>query len=461
MRPRRTGTALHVAALLGLLTCTTALAAGQERQLVSVADYLSALADSYEPTGYDAALLHDAETALQQAASALAPNVTFEQSLAWDAYSTLSLELDSSLRLPLYDSRARSNQALAAVDLAAARSTLAAALAGSRLALFVDLATYAALSEAAAGLAPLLQRLDAAPWLSDPTLDRVSVAPAERGLYEAHLRLIAMHGFLTDQLTEVELRLARLLDVAAERLRAPSTAAVRAALPSQPDDGTCLATAPAVAAARLRHRQRSLAAALDATPPVTLALTSDLTAALGTTGSAAGSPAAWSTTATVVLEARVGLAPGRGSWRDVDGALTATASPAGASQSLRISWPRPQHATFVEPDPDAALADELRDVAVDLRTLRRAVEQAVSERARLQRSLDWLLLDNGLWAPSPQRTANAGPMSPTDTPIVALPPDVPPGLAVQVADLGAQLAFAGLDEVSASAQLAAACGAWP
>ena len=239
-----------IVALLALLASTTARAADLERPLESVADYLSAFADAYQPGDYDTVLLLDAEAALRRAGLALAPEVTFEQSLGWDAFSTLDLDLGTRLRLPLYDSRAQPSLALAGADHEAAQAAAVAARAGAELGFFVDLATYAALAEAASGLAPALQNLGEAPWLTDPDFDTRTLAPTDRNLYEAHLRLLDMNTFLLGQLTEIESRLARLLEVATEQLAAPPYAAIRAALPSEPDAATCLATAPAAIKSR-------------------------------------------------------------------------------------------------------------------------------------------------------------------------------------------------------------------
>lgn len=469
MRPRPLGAPVLIAGLLASLACTSAHAtslgqgphpASGPYPIVSVADYLAAFAAAYQPDAYSTVLLLDSEAAVQRAGMAMAPAVTFEQSLDWDAYSALGLELGTRLRLPLYDSRAGQSQALADVDHQAARATVAAARADAELAFFVDLASYAALAEAEAGLAPALLRFGTAPGLMDPQFDPRALAQDERSLYEAHLRLLAMHAFLVDQLTEVESRITRLLQVADERLIAPPHALIAAALPPPPDTAACLSTAPAAGAARLRHRRATLATARDATAPITVELTGDVALIVGG-AAAAGGPSPWVSSATLALEARVGLPPARAFWQDWDATISATASSTGASQSLRISWPRALHPTF-DPDPDADLANELHDVGVTLRTLSRAVAQASSERARIQRSLDWLLLDNFGSALSDQPDATATTSRPTAAALqAALPLETPLGLAAQIADLSAQLAFAELDEVIAAAQLASACGSWP
>ena len=457
LRPR--GAPLLIVALLASLAWTTARAADRGSPLVGVADFLSAFAAAYQPDDYNTMLLLEADAAVHRADLALAPEVTFEQRLGWNAYSTLDLDLDASLRMPLYDSRARPNLALADAGRDAALASVAAARTAAELSFFVDLATYAALTEAAAAVAPALERFDAAPWLTQPGFDTLGLDPAARSSYEAHVRLRDMLTFLVEQLTEVKARLARALAVDAERLVAPSPAAIRAAVPQTGAEGACLASAPAVAAARLRHRQATLATALDATAPITVGLTGSV--AVGTAAEA-GTPWSWSTAASFAVEARVALPPQRGPWQDVDGILSATASSAGASQSLRITWPRPPHKTFLYPDPDAALAAELHDIAVTLRGLRRAAAQTTSERERLERSLDWLLLDSFGAAFTNERAVTTSRGRPTAAALQAgLPPDTVPGLAAQVADLSAQLAFAELDEVIAGAQLASTCGAFP
>lgn len=462
MRCRPSGAPVLMAALLALFTCTTARAAAPEDSLASVADYLAAFADAYQPGSYDAATLLGAQAAAQRAGLTMAPDVTFEQSLDWTAYSTLNLDLETRLRLPLYDSQAGPSLMLASADLEAVQAAVAAARDAAELAFFVDLATFATLAQASSGLAQVLNRLDAAPWLTDPTFEPLDLAPADRALFEAHLRLLDMNTFLSTQLIEVVRRIARLLAIEEQRLAAPSTAAVRAAVPAQPDADTCLAAAPALEAARLRHRQTTLATALDATLPVTVGLTSDLAVTLVGAGPTGGSTFQLTPTATLALEARLGLPTGRSAWQDIDSTLSATASPSGASQSLRMSWPRPPHPVAFDSDPDAVLANESNDVAVTLRALRRAVAQAATEKARLQRAVDWLLLDS--FGPSPTRTradTSTPEGSTAGTVSAVLPPDTPPGLAAQIADLNTQLAFAELDEVIASAQLASACGAWP
>jgi len=443
MRRRPAGAPVLITSLLALFACMTARAAAPERSLASVADYLIAFAEAYQPAVYDTTVLHGAEAAALRARLAMAPALTFEQSLEWRAYSTLGLDLETGLRLPLYDSLAGPSLALAGADLEAAQAALAAARAAAELSFFVDLATYAALAEASSALAPTLDRLAAAPWLTDPTFEQLNLAPADRGPYEAHLRLLDMNTFLSDQLAEVVRRIARLLGLAEDRLAAPPAAAVRAAVPARQDADSCLAAAPAVTAAGLRHRQATLLTALDITPPVTVDLTSDVGVTLVGAGPGGGSAFQWTPSATFALEARLGLPAGRTAWQNVDGTLSATASPSGASQSLRLSWPRPPHTVAVGSDPDAALANELHVIAADLRALRRAAARAATERARLQRALDWLLLDAG------------------GAPLAETRADTPAGLAAQVADLNAQLAFAELDEVIARAHLASACGAWP
>lgn len=471
MRRRPSGAPVLITTLLTSFACLTAHASAPLHVLASVTDYLTAFAGAYVPDPYDRALLVDAQYAARRAGLAMTPDVTFEQSLDWSAYNTLGLDLEAGLRLLLYDSRSRPSAALAAVDLEAAEVSLTAARASAELSFFVDLATYAALAESSDALAPVLGRLNEAPWLTDPRFDVTHIAPADRGLFEAHLRLLDMHVFLTEQLAEVVHRIARLLGLADDQLIAPSSAAVRAAVPPQQEAGTCLSAAPMVRAARLRHEQATLFAALEATMPVTLDLTSDLGVTLLGPGPTGGTALQWTPTASLALEARLGLSPGRLAWRDVDGTLTASATPHGASQSLRVSWPRPQQAIAVDSDPDSALADELHDVEVELRALRRAVSQAANERDRIRRALDWLLLDAFGSIPAdpadpddPDEVRTTSPTSRASAPDLranALSPDTPPGLAAQVADLSAQLVFAELDETIASAQLAAACGAWP
>ena len=466
MNRRPSGAPVLITTLLASFACMTAQASASPTVLESVTDYLRAFAAAYAPDPYDRAVLLDAEYAASRAGGTMAPHLTFEQSLDWSAYSTLNLDLEAGISMPLYDSRARSSRALTAVDLAAAEASLAAARAAAELSFFVDLATFAALAEASQALAPVLERLNEVPVQSDPTFDAMLLAPGDRGLYEAQLRLFGMHAFLTDQRSEVAHRIAHLVGVSDDRVAAPSIAVVRAAIPPRQTVDVCLSTSPMVAAARLRHEQATHFAALDATTPFTLELSSDLEATLLGPGPTGGTAFQWTPSATVALEARLGLPPGRSQWQRVDGTLTASASPTGASQSLRVSWPNPPQPTVLEPDPDAALADELSLVESEVRALVRAVDQAASERARLQRALGWVLLDAyGTTAgapavsPAPRDPAAAQPAPAEPAPV--LPPDTPLGLAAQVADLSVQLVFAGLDEAIASAQLAAACGAWP
>jgi len=486
MRPRPPGARALVVSLLVSLAGMSVHAASPDASLVSVAAYLAAFADAYSPGDYAAGRLLDAEASVQRADSASAPELTFEQSLDWTAYRTLDLALETGMRLPLYDSLAGPSRALADADLMAALAAVASARADAEASFLFDLATYAALSEAAAGLELALERLGGAPWLTDPAFEPLELPTGDRGLYEAHLRLLEMHGFLSSQQTEVTGRIARLARVAEDRLVAPSSQAVRAVVPAPLDAAACLLDAPSVAAARLRHHQAVLMAELDATPSFTVGLTTDLSVALAGTGPGAGpgagfgagfgaAPAAgvgavqaaglgalgWqaSPSATFALEARLALPPSRVRLQDVDASLSASATSSGASQSLRLSWPGPVHAVMPYVDPDEQLARELHDAASELRALRRAVDQAAAERARQGRALDWLLLDTVGFTSAAAREGSDVTARPAAL-LAALPVAVPPRLTAQVADLSAQLAFAELDEVFALVQLATACGAW-
>src|SRR5690606_36013621 len=117
----------------------------QLEPLRTVADYLAAFNDAYEPDLYQATRLSEAEAAVTRAGQTMLPDVTLEQSLDWSAFHQVHLDLETGLRLPLYDSRAVPEVALAGADHEAAQAAAAAARTAARLSYFVDVATYAAL----------------------------------------------------------------------------------------------------------------------------------------------------------------------------------------------------------------------------------------------------------------------------------------------------------------------------
>lgn len=459
--------ALVAIAVTAALVVVPHAAALDGAQLDSVDDYLAAFAAAYRPSAYDQMLLGDARAAVERAAFTLSPDITFEQELEWLAYQDLVAELSTTLRIPLYDSRAALDATLADLDLRAAEHGATAARTAATLAFFIDLATFATLTEAEARVTATLARYSAAPWLTDPAFEPLTLEQQDRPLYEAHLRLLDMHSFLAEQLDDLRSRLATTLGVADSLTAPPALDDVRRAVPPSPDQDACLEHAQATDAARLRHARTLAASLIPDRPAFRLELSGSAAFGFGgarsqyglaTAGSASAYPAGSfsaaalptalspaAPVATIALHASIALPRGRPFGPNVEASARASASPSGASQSVRIAWPRPPLAEPVNEDPAVVLAGELEQIAADLRAMRRAVTQAGSERARLERALAWLAFDDGVM--------------PGARAMVGWPhQDTAPAIAIQAIDLGTQLAFAELEELAARAQLAVACG---
>ena len=459
--PRGRHALLTIAATAALVVVPHA-AALDGAPLSGVEDYLAAFAAAYRPSAYDQMLLGDAQAAVERAAFTMSPDITFEQELEWLAYQDLAAELSTTLRIPLYDSRAALDATLADLDLRAAEHGATAARTAATLAFFIDLATFATLTEAEARVTATLARYSAAPWLTDPAFEPLTLEQQDRPLYEAHLRLLDMHTFLAEQLGDLRSRLAATLGMADALTEPPLLDDVRRAVPPAPDQDACLEHAQETDAARLRHARARAASLISDQTAFRLELSGSAAFGFGgarsqfasaaagpvTAVQAAAFPAALFPTApvaTIALHASLALPRGRPFGPNVEASASASASPSGASQSVRIAWPRPPLAEPVDEDPSVVLADELEQIGTGLRAMRRAVTQAGSERARLERALAWLALDDGV-----MQGARA---------MVGWPhQDTAPAVAMQAIDLGAQLAFAELEELAARAQLAVACG---
>ena len=439
------------AAVVAMAITPTHAQVARSAPQASVDDYLEAFYAAYEPAAYDLMALSEADAAVQRAQHAMSPDVALEHELEWRGYGDLVADLTTTLRLPLYDSRASIEASLAAVDFQLAAASVNASRAAATLDFYVDLATYAALSDTSALVTRGLAAFATVPWVTEPGLEPLAIAPDHRPLFEAHQRLLEMHAFLTAQRGEVQARLSRSLRLVTALPPPLSLAELRLHVPLPPSQDTCMADGPEAAAAHLRAARTRIAATIPDVAPFRIELTGN--AGVTVSGAAAHGPdtSRFAPAATVALHATLALPAGRRLGADIETTLSAVVSPSGASQSLRIAWPRPPLSPTYDEDPDRALTDELELIAANLRAMRRAVTQASSERSRLERALAWLTLDAGVTpgARTPPRSSSGG----------GEPSGPHPAIAAELADLATQLAFAELEELIATARLTVACGA--
>lgn len=402
----------------------------------TLGDYLAAFDAAYQPPDHVVSALLDAEAGVQRAAWAAAPSVEVEESLRLTDFASLALEVTADVRLPLFASDQAANAALAASTLEHQRAFAATTRIETRERFAADVLAFALLSDAANVLTRGLHRVRSA----GPSQDAgaaLDLPPDARNAYAQERRLAGLASFLEASTDDLRRRLARSLDLDPSSLTAPAVDATLAAFSgSLPAHEQCLAAAPAAADAHARYRQRTLQEALAAAPEVSVLLIGGVgyRHAVGDAGAAPGS--AGGAYGNVGIEARIALATGG----PVNGSASATLDLDGFEQSLRLTWP-PRSTPMLPAgrSVERVLDDELHALDANLRSLRRAHEQAVARRAEGELRLGWFLRDQGV------EETHSAPLSDPVADLLA-------------AEHRANLAFARLDEALAWLELRLACG---
>lgn len=400
-------------------------------------DYLAAFDQAYEPPDHVVASLAEAESGVQRAAWAAAPSFAVEESLRLAGFASLALEVTADVRLPLFASDQAANAALAASTLDHQRAFAATTRLETRERFAADVLAFALLTDAATELTRALHRVRST-GPSQGVGAALELSPEARSAYAQERRLAGLASFLEASNDDLRRRLARGLDLDPSSLTAPDVDPTLAAFSDAPPaHAQCMAAAPAVADAHARYRQRMVQEALAAAPEVSVMLVGGV-GYQRDLGSAGGAPSgAGGAYGNVGIEARIALPTGA----PVAGSASATVDLDGFEQSLRLTWPpRSTPSLRMGRSAERVLEDELDALDADLRSLRRAHEQAIARRAEGELRLGWFLLDQGV---APTHDA------PLTDPIANL----------LAAEHRANLAFARLDEALAWLELRLACGA--
>lgn len=373
----------HAARLLASLLALLALSQAQAGEVVNFGDLLAAFDAAYEPP----AELKDAAFQVavlgRHAQLDSLPSLTLSERVTWADYDRLLLDVDLSVQLPLFRSKAAPLAALQTQRLLLLAAETALVKVEARNQFITDLLALALLRGMEADAAAALEQLRIAGW-SPPTAlsEALALPPHQRDLLAAYWRVAGLLSFASSQLPIVEHRVATALKAEHAPQRLPAFAEfLAAATPAAPDQRQCTASWPLEQQARLTHQQQLSEAQVRNTVDLRL----DLNA--GTAYRNGG------LSATLGIEARLPLPTAS----PVSGQLGLAAHQGGVDQTLRLSWPAQPASSRHVADKEllATLEQELRSIQLNLDAARRATTAAASEVEATELQLLWAAIDLG------------------------------------------------------------------